>query len=152
MKASAKIQRGQLYGLRLTVATPQLIARCFNDLPLTGIEKFHRREHAIGGAKPTSTERCIPNLEADITLAIRHPKVDGLVVLPEFPLPLRGPYQFPRHVPSLRKAVTYVYRWDRHNRKGQICRVFARGTMNSVGLEFEDGFRMVSSGNALRRA
>lgn len=49
-------------------------------------------------------------------------------------------------------AVTYIYRWDRHGRKGNRCRVFARGTMNSVGLEFEDGFRMVSSGNALRRA
>lgn len=46
----------------------------------------------------------------------------------------------------------YIYRWDRCSRKGQRCRVFARGTMNSVGLEFEDGFRMVSSGNALRRA
>ena len=26
-----------------------------------------------------------------------------------------------------------------------------KGGMNSVGLEFEDGFRMVSSGNALRK-
>lgn len=49
-------------------------------------------------------------------------------------------------------AQVYRYRWDRHGRKGQRCRVFARGTMNSVGLVFEDGFRMVSSGNALRRA
>ncbi|TQI72956.1 hypothetical protein FHT98_0677 [Bosea sp. AK1] len=46
----------------------------------------------------------------------------------------------------------YLYRWDRCGRKGQRCRVFARGTMNSVGLVFEDGYRMVSSGNALRRA
>lgn len=46
----------------------------------------------------------------------------------------------------------YIYRWDRHGRKGQRCRIFARGTMNSVGLEFDDGFRMISSGNALRRA
>ncbi|MGO4171607.1 hypothetical protein [Bosea sp. TAF32] len=49
-------------------------------------------------------------------------------------------------------SFTYIYRWNRCDRKGQRCRVFARGTMNSVGLEFEDGFRMVSSGNALRRA
>lgn len=48
-------------------------------------------------------------------------------------------------------AFPYVYRWDRCGRKGQRCRVFARGTMNSVGLEFEDGFRMVTSGNALRK-
>lgn len=46
----------------------------------------------------------------------------------------------------------YLYRWDRCGRKGQRCRVFARGTMNSVGLEFEDGFTMVTSGNALRKA
>lgn len=46
----------------------------------------------------------------------------------------------------------YLYRWDRCGRKGQHCRVFARGTMNSVGLVFEDGFRMITSGNALRRA
>jgi hypothetical protein len=45
----------------------------------------------------------------------------------------------------------YVYRWDRCGRKDQRCRVFARGTMNSVGLEFEDGFRMVTSGNAFRK-
>lgn len=49
-------------------------------------------------------------------------------------------------------APLYIYRWDRCGRKGQPCRVFARGTMNSVGLEFEDGFTMVTSGNALRRA
>jgi hypothetical protein len=49
-------------------------------------------------------------------------------------------------------AQVYRYRWDRHGRKGQRCWVFARGTMNSVDLEFEAGFRMVSSGNALRGA
>lgn len=32
----------------------------------------------------------------------------------------------------------YIYRWDRCSRKGQRCHVFARGTMNSVGVEFED--------------
>ena len=45
----------------------------------------------------------------------------------------------------------YVYRWRRLGRKGQRCRVWARGTMNSVGLEFPDGYRIVTSGNALRR-
>lgn len=48
-------------------------------------------------------------------------------------------------------AFPYPYRWDRQGRKSQPCRVFARGTMNSVGVEFADGYRMVTSGNALRR-
>jgi hypothetical protein len=46
----------------------------------------------------------------------------------------------------------YVYRWNRCGRKGQVCRVLARGTMNSCLLEFEDGWRMVTSRNALKRA
>ena len=50
------------------------------------------------------------------------------------------------------RAALYLYRWDRCGRKGQRCRVFARGTMNAVGLEFEDGFTMVTSGNALKKA
>lgn len=46
----------------------------------------------------------------------------------------------------------YIYRWDRHGRKGQRCRVTARGTMNSCRVEFEDGFKMITSRNAIRRA
>lgn len=46
----------------------------------------------------------------------------------------------------------YIYRWDRCGRKGQRCKVTARGTMNSARIEFEDGFVMISSRNALRRA
>ena len=46
----------------------------------------------------------------------------------------------------------YVYRWNRMGRKGQRCRIMARGGMNSVCIEFEDGFRAVSSGNAVRKA
>jgi len=46
----------------------------------------------------------------------------------------------------------YVYRWDRQGRKGQHCRVLARGTMNSCLVRFADGFEMVTSRNALRRA
>lgn len=38
------------------------------------------------------------------------------------------------------------------DRKGQRCRVLARGKMNSALLEFEDGFRVVTSRNGLRRA
>ena len=46
----------------------------------------------------------------------------------------------------------YVYRWDRCERKGQRCKVTARGKMNSCCVEFDDGFRMVTSRNAIRKA
>ena len=50
-------------------------------------------------------------------------------------------------------VVVYIYRWDRHDRKGQRCTVQARGTMNSCLVCFKsDGYRMVTSRNALRRA
>jgi hypothetical protein len=45
----------------------------------------------------------------------------------------------------------YIYRWDRHSRKGQFCRVLARGKMNSCCVEFEDGYKMITSRNALSR-
>jgi hypothetical protein len=45
----------------------------------------------------------------------------------------------------------YYYAWNRMGRKGQFCRVICRGTMNSCLLEFEDGFRVVTSRNALRK-
>ncbi len=38
------------------------------------------------------------------------------------------------------------------DRKGQLCRVIARGAMNSALIEFEDGEQHVVSRNALRRA
>lgn len=55
------------------------------------------------------------------------------------------------------------YRWAWHphpekpwmtqlDRYGQLCRVLARGTMNSALIEFEDGFRSVVSRNGLRRS
>lgn len=50
-----------------------------------------------------------------------------------------------------RPATLYLYAWNRCGRKGQACNLLARGTMNSCLLEFEDGFRMVTSRNALRR-
>ena len=37
------------------------------------------------------------------------------------------------------------------DRKGQHCRVLARGAMNSALVEFEDGYLAVVSRNALRR-
>jgi hypothetical protein len=45
----------------------------------------------------------------------------------------------------------YVYRWDRQGRKGQPCRVTARGARNSIRVEFPDGFVMITSGNAIMR-
>lgn len=48
-------------------------------------------------------------------------------------------------------SLTHLYRWDRQGRKGQLCRVLARGTLNSILVEFADGYRMVTSGNAIRR-
>jgi hypothetical protein len=56
------------------------------------------------------------------------------------------------------KAVTdasdypYVYRWNPARRKGALCKVTARGTFNSARVEFEDGFVMITSRNALKRA
>jgi hypothetical protein len=46
----------------------------------------------------------------------------------------------------------YIYRWDRQGRKGQRCYVRVRGSMNSCLVEFLDGFKMVTSRNALKRA
>jgi hypothetical protein len=49
-------------------------------------------------------------------------------------------------------ALTYIYRWDRQGRKGQLCTGEARGTMNSCLVRFPDGYGMVTSRNALKRA
>lgn len=45
-----------------------------------------------------------------------------------------------------------VWYWrKRHgDRKGQRCRIVARGTMNSILVEFEDGFRTITSRWAVR--
>lgn len=45
----------------------------------------------------------------------------------------------------------YIYRWDRQGRKGQPCEVMARGTMNSCEVRFADGYRMITSRNAIRK-
>lgn len=52
----------------------------------------------------------------------------------------------------LRPAPTYIYRWNRQGRKGQPCEVTARGTMNSCCVRFEDGYTMITSRNALKKA
>lgn len=52
----------------------------------------------------------------------------------------------------------YVWHWSEKarpalgDRKGQRCRVLARGRMNSIAVEFEDGFRVITSRYAVRRA
>ncbi len=45
----------------------------------------------------------------------------------------------------------YVYYWNRQDRKGQFCRVTARGKMNGCCVEFEDGYKMITSRNAIRK-
>lgn len=52
--------------------------------------------------------------------------------------------------------MTFDYVWrlrvNLGERHGQRCRVFARGRLNSIGVEFEDGYRVVASRYAVRRA
>jgi hypothetical protein len=50
--------------------------------------------------------------------------------------------------------LSHVWWWRRRlpERKGQPCRVVARGAMNSILVEFGDGFRVVTSRHAVRRA
>lgn len=45
----------------------------------------------------------------------------------------------------------YIFRWDRQGRKDHRCKVTARGTKNSIRVEFADGYAMVTSGNAIRK-
>lgn len=52
-------------------------------------------------------------------------------------------------------AYPYVWSWAKYPvdslRKGAPCRMLARGRMNSCLLEFEDGYRVVTSRNGLRK-
>lgn len=50
-----------------------------------------------------------------------------------------------------RDEFPYVYRWNRQGRKGQPCRVLAKGELNSCAVVFPDGYQMVTSRNALKR-
>jgi hypothetical protein len=65
-------------------------------------------------------------------------------------------------------AFRYVWSWRRRavgltparapwfgdgvDRAGQRCRVLVRGSRNSALLEFEDGYRVITSRGGLRRA
>jgi hypothetical protein len=46
---------------------------------------------------------------------------------------------------------TWYWRARLPERKGQPCRVLVRGSMNSILVEFADGFRAVTSRYAVRR-
>lgn len=50
----------------------------------------------------------------------------------------------------------HVWYWRKkpegQDRKDQRCRVLARGKMNSIVVEFEDGYRVITSRYAVRRA
>lgn len=47
----------------------------------------------------------------------------------------------------------YIFRWNRQGRKGQPCEVLIRArAMNSCLVRFADGYTMVTSRNALRKA
>jgi hypothetical protein len=52
---------------------------------------------------------------------------------------------------TIERLTYYIYRWNRQGKKGRRCKVTARGTMNSCRVEFEDGYVMITSRNALKR-
>lgn len=47
----------------------------------------------------------------------------------------------------------YIWFWKTRlpERKGELCRVVSRGKMNSILVEFVDGFRVVTSRFAVRK-
>lgn len=67
-------------------------------------------------------------------------------------------------------SLPYIYRWNRQGRKDQPCRVLSRSRIiraietprlafgplravrfNTILVEFGDGFRMITSGNAIQK-
>lgn len=49
--------------------------------------------------------------------------------------------------------LNYIWYWRSRlpDRKGQSCRVLARGRMNSILVEFADGWQVITSRFAVRR-
>ena len=49
--------------------------------------------------------------------------------------------------------MTYIWYWRCRlpERKGQRCKILARGSMNSILVEFEDGYRVITSFHAVRK-
>ncbi len=61
-----------------------------------------------------------------------------------------------RSMRKMKKNFDYTWFWKPNamrpiDRKGQLCRVLARGAMNSVLVEFTDGFKVITSRFAIRR-
>jgi hypothetical protein len=56
---------------------------------------------------------------------------------------------------SLKEANNYPYVWFWRSRlperKGQPCRVIARGKRNSILVEFQDGYKVITSRYAVRK-
>ena len=52
------------------------------------------------------------------------------------------------------ERLTHVWRWRRHlaDRHGQACRVVSTGKLNSALVEFGDGYRVITSRWAVRKA
>lgn len=50
--------------------------------------------------------------------------------------------------------MTHIWHWKAKlpERKGQPCRVVMRGALNSICVEFPDGFRVITSRYAIRLA
>lgn len=55
--------------------------------------------------------------------------------------------------PDEKTEFVHVWFWRSRlpERKGQVCRIIARGKMNSILVEFEDGYRVVTSRYAVRK-
>ena len=76
----------------------------------------------------------------------------GRLALPRSPKPRRRkPLQL-----DLLAPFDHVWNWRKNamrtvDRKGELCRVLARGARNSVLVEFEDGFKVITSRYAVRR-
>jgi hypothetical protein len=49
--------------------------------------------------------------------------------------------------------MTHIWFWRSRlpERKGQRCKVLARGRMNSILVEFEDGYKVITSRYAVRK-
>jgi hypothetical protein len=52
-----------------------------------------------------------------------------------------------------KKVMTHRWRWKKWlpERHGKLCTVLATGKMNSALIEFEDGYKVLSSRYAVRR-
>jgi hypothetical protein len=57
-------------------------------------------------------------------------------------------------IPIRARDPTHVWHWRAklHERKGQRCHILARGRLNSILVEFTDGYRAITSRWAVREA